>query len=132
MRIKRCHRRVSMVHVHSLSNAWQMVCAAKRIVRRRTYGKPPGGHPSSMNPKAKIGKARQAGEGPPIRMSAEGELRRELAQLAEWLVAQGLDLKSDAPHADEGSRDRLYWRYGYFAGLKQALAMLTPGGATAH
>jgi len=33
---------------------------------------------------------------------------------------------------DEGSRDRLYWRYGYFVGLKHALALLTNRGATVH
>lgn len=53
-------------------------------------------------------------------------------ELGEWLAAQGLDLRADQAHADEGSRDRLYWRYGYFIGLKQALALLTNRGATVH
>lgn len=57
-------------------------------------------------------------------MSAEAALQREIAALAEWLAAQGLDLRADEAHADEGSRDRLYWRYGYFAGLKQASTSL--------
>jgi len=47
--------------------------------------------------------------------SAEALVGRELAALGEWLAAQGLDLRSDTAHADE-SRDRLYWRYGYFVG----------------
>jgi len=59
-------------------------------------------------------------------------LDNEIAALGEWLAAQGLDLRSDTAHADEGSRDRLYWRYGYFAGLKHAQALLTTHGATLH
>jgi hypothetical protein len=31
-----------------------------------------------------------------------------------------------------GDRPALYWRYGYFVGLKQALALLTHRGATLH
>ena len=63
--------------------------------------------------------------------SAEAVLYREIAELGKWLAAQGLDLREDHPHY-KGSRDRLYWRYGYFVGLKQALALLTSGGATVH
>jgi hypothetical protein len=64
--------------------------------------------------------------------SAEVLLEGEIAELREWLAAQGLDLQSDTAHADEGSRDRLYWRYGYFIGLKHAQAMLTSRGASLH
>jgi hypothetical protein len=65
-------------------------------------------------------------------VSAETALQGEIAALGEWLAAQGLDLRGDKAHADEGSRDRLYWRYGYFAGLRQALTMLANRGATLH
>ena len=64
--------------------------------------------------------------------SAEAVLYREIAELELWLAGQGLDVRDDHAHADEGSRDRLYWRYGYFVGLKHALALLTSGGATVH
>jgi hypothetical protein len=65
-------------------------------------------------------------------VSAEAALQGEIAALGQWLAAQGLDLRADKAHADEGSRDRLYWRYGYFAGLKQALTMLANRAATLH
>jgi len=65
-------------------------------------------------------------------MSAEAALQGEIAALGEWLASQGLDLRGDKAHTDEGSRDRLYWRYGYFAGLKQALTMLANRAATLH
>ena len=65
-------------------------------------------------------------------MSAEAALHREIVELAEWLAAQGLDPRGEHAHAHEGSRDQLYWRYGYFIGLKQALATLTNRGATVH
>jgi hypothetical protein len=63
---------------------------------------------------------------------AEALLDNEIAALREWLAAQGLDLQGDTAHADEGSRDRLYWHYGYFMGLKHAQALLTSRGSTLH
>ena len=57
-------------------------------------------------------------------------LRGEMAALAEWLGAQGLDVQVENAHQDEGSRDRLYWRYGYFVGLKRAIALLVGERAT--
>ena len=91
-------------------------------MRKRTYGEP-----------ATLQTRRMKRETTPLALgaSAEAVLYREIAELGNWLAAQGLDLKEDHPH-HEGSRDRLYWRYGYFVGLKQALALLTSGGATVH
>ena len=71
-------------------------------------------------------------EGGPNDLSAEAVVHREIAKLGEWLAAQGIDLQNDHAHADEGSRDRLYLRYGYFMGLKHALALLTNRGETLH
>lgn len=67
----------------------------------------------------------------PTDVSPEAALHREIAKLGEWLEAQGIDLGRDA-HAHAGSRDRLYWRYGYFIGLKQAMALLTSRDSTLH
>lgn len=58
----------------------------------------------------------------------EPGLEGEVAALGAWLTAQGLDVRHENGHQDEGSRDRLYWRYGYFEGLKRALAMLAGNG----
>ncbi|HYL88298.1 MAG TPA: hypothetical protein VEU32_05970 [Burkholderiales bacterium] len=67
-----------------------------------------------------------------MKTPAEDALQGEIAALGEWLAAQGLDVHGDKSHADDGSRDRLYWRYGYFTGLKHALAMLANCSATPH
>ena len=67
----------------------------------------------------------------PIDLSAKAVITRQIAQLSQWLSSQGLDPQNDA-HTDEGSRDRLYLRYGVLIGLKQALALLTSGGGTLH
>ena len=67
-----------------------------------------------------------------IHLSAVAVLKHEIAKLSEWLTAQGLDPQNEYAHADEGSRDRLYLRYGLFIGLKQALALLTNQGQTVH
>jgi hypothetical protein len=71
-------------------------------------------------------------EGSPNELSAEALVDREIRKLGQWLAAQGIDLQNEHAHADEGSRDRLYLRYGYFMGLKNALAMLTNRGNTLH
>ncbi len=71
-------------------------------------------------------------EGGPNDLSAEAMVQRELAKLGEWLAAQGIELQKEHAHAGEGSRDRLYLRYGYFMGLKNALALLTSRGETLH
>ena len=71
-------------------------------------------------------------ESGPNDVSAEAVVHREIAMLGEWLAAQGIDLQNEHAHADEGSRDRLYLRYGYFMGLKHALALLTSRGETLH
>jgi hypothetical protein len=65
-------------------------------------------------------------------ISPEGALDREIAELGEWLAAQGLDLRGDHAPTRGGTRDRLYWRYGYFIGLQRALAKLTNRGTTLH
>ena len=76
--------------------------------------------------------ASQCDESRPDDPSAEALVRREIGKLGAWLAAQGIELESEHVHADEGSRDRLYLRYGYFMGLKQALALLTSRGKTLH
>jgi hypothetical protein len=62
----------------------------------------------------------------------EDELKREIAELAVWLAAQGLDVRTEHSRMDADSRDRLYWEYGYYSGMRRALAMLTNCGATTH
>ena len=64
--------------------------------------------------------------------SAEAALRREIAKLRQWLVAHGIDPQTDHANVHQGSRDRLYLRYGLFIGLKQALELLTGRGQTVH
>jgi len=68
----------------------------------------------------------------PLEMSAETAIREEIAQIGSWLLMQGIDPQDPRDEAHEGSRDRLYWRYGYFMGLKQALAMLSSHGEVLH
>ena len=77
-----------------------------------------------------LGSERQ--DDPP--MSAADALHRRIVVLGAWLASQGLDpdLESDQAHIDEGSRDRLYFHFGYYAGLKKALAMLTASDGTIH
>ena len=68
----------------------------------------------------------------PTEMSVEAALQRELMELGEWLTAQGFDPRGNGAHANADSRDQLYCHYGYFIGMRHALAMLTTRGATVH
>lgn len=73
-----------------------------------------------------------AGEHRLAQLSAESTVRSEMVRLAAWLADQGLDPHDESVDADAGSRDRLYWRFGYFVGLKRALAALTGSDAAHH
>jgi hypothetical protein len=73
-----------------------------------------------------------SGQANPIEITAETAINEEIAELGRWLTAQGINLGDPRDRAHEGSRDRLYWHYGYFMGLKQALSMLSSRGATVH
>lgn len=76
--------------------------------------------------------AADAGELRLAELSAASTIRAEIARLAAWLAEQGLDPHDESLDADAGTRDRLYWRFGYFNGLKQALAALTGGDVVRH
>jgi hypothetical protein len=64
--------------------------------------------------------------------TAENAIRSEMTELATWLADHGLDPREEGIPTDVGSRDRLYWRSGYFTGLKLALEALTGSGFTRH
>lgn len=52
-------------------------------------------------------------------------VRRRIAELETWLRQQGVDVRKEQSHLDEGSRERLYWHYGYLVGLRDALNATT-------
>jgi hypothetical protein len=64
--------------------------------------------------------------------SAENAIRSEMTELEAWLSDHGLDPRGEPIPAYVGSRDRLYWRFGYFTGLKLALEALTGSSFTRH
>jgi hypothetical protein len=64
--------------------------------------------------------------------TVENAIRSEMTQLAAWLADHGLDPRDEGIPTDIGSRDHLYWRSGYFTGLKLALEALTGSGFTRH
>jgi hypothetical protein len=62
-------------------------------------------------------------------MDSEAAIHRRIAELEEWLKRQGVDVKREQAHLDEGSRERLYWHYGYLVGLRDAVKALTKAEA---
>jgi len=66
-----------------------------------------------------------------LQAPAEATLEGEIAALGAWLTARGSTCGAKMRTRTKASRDRLYWRYGYFVGLKRALAMLDAGAQAA-
>lgn len=62
-------------------------------------------------------------------MTSERAIRKRIAELEEWLELQGVEVKKEQAHLDEGSRERLYWHFGYLVGLRDALKALTTSEA---
>lgn len=58
-------------------------------------------------------------------MNSEDAIHRRIAELEAWLKTQGVDVKREQAHLDVGSRERLYWHYGYLVGLRDAVNALT-------
>ncbi len=58
-------------------------------------------------------------------MDAKDAIRRRIEGLEDWLKAQGVDVKQEQSHLDLGTRERLYWHYGYLVGLRDSLSALT-------
>lgn len=62
-------------------------------------------------------------------MTSERAIRKRISDLESWLKMQGVDVKREQAHLDEGSRERLYWHYGYLVGLRDAVNALTSSEA---
>ena len=56
--------------------------------------------------------------------SAEDRLRRRIAGIDAWLREQGVDVKQEQAHTQEGTKERLYWHYGYMVALRDVLKLL--------
>lgn len=54
-------------------------------------------------------------------MSKTESIYDRIAGLETWLTEQGVDVKQEQSHLQEGSRERLYWHYGYLVGLRDAM-----------
>lgn len=46
------------------------------------------------------------------------EIEMRIAALEQWLNKQEIDARAEQAHLEEGSRERLYWHYGYLVALK--------------
>ncbi len=44
--------------------------------------------------------------------------------LREWLVENGQECFAEQAHLNEGSRERVYWHYGYLVALRDVLNLL--------
>lgn len=66
-------------------------------------------------------------------MDSEDAIRRRIDDLEAWLRAQGVDVREEQTHLDEGTRERLYWHYGYLIGLRDAMdALVKAKGLPLH
>lgn len=55
-------------------------------------------------------------------------IERRIRNMSDWLKEKGPDCVAEQAHLDEGSRERIYWHYGYLVALKDVLKMLERTG----
>jgi len=56
-------------------------------------------------------------------------IERRIRNLSIWMREHGPDAVEEQAHLREGTRERLYWHYGYLVALKDALQLLERGRA---
>ena len=54
-------------------------------------------------------------------------VRERIAGLEDYFARQKVDVKAEQSHLNEGSREGLYWHYGYMMALKDMLRVLGDG-----
>ena len=52
-------------------------------------------------------------------------IERRAADIREWLQKNAPDCLVEQRHLEEGSRERVYWHYGYMVALRDVLRFLT-------
>jgi hypothetical protein len=57
------------------------------------------------------------------------DLRNRIATLTRWLDKHCPDCETEKAHLGEGSREQVYWNYGYLVALRDMLRKL--GGTRA-
>lgn len=48
-----------------------------------------------------------------------------IAVMEEWMRQYGTSALHEQRHLDRGSKERMYWNYGYLMALREALALVT-------
>lgn len=56
-------------------------------------------------------------------------IEQRIRNMTAWLKENGPDCVTEQAHLDEGSRERVYWHYGYMVALRDALKLLAHPGA---
>ena len=56
-----------------------------------------------------------------LRVKQKREIVRRVRELDRWLDEQDVDVRIEQKHLDEGTRERIYWHYGYMVALRDAL-----------
>ena len=54
-------------------------------------------------------------------MSKTESIYERMEKLEAWLAEQGVNVKEEQAHLNGGSREQLYWHYGYLIGLRDAM-----------
>lgn len=52
-------------------------------------------------------------------------LEKRVKDLQDWLKENAPEVFAQQKHLDEGSQERVYWHYGYFAAVRDIYRLLT-------
>jgi hypothetical protein len=67
----------------------------------------------------------------PMEVCHQDIIRERISKLEEWLAQVGVDCDVEQAHLEPGSRERIYWHYGYLSSLRDVLKLLD-APASAH
>jgi len=59
-------------------------------------------------------------------------MQQRIEGIEEYLRRQKIDVKHEQGHLDEGSRESLYWHYGYLMALKDIRSQSLMGDGNVH
>ena len=60
------------------------------------------------------------------------DLRTRIATLTRWLDRHCPDCETEQAHRQDGSREQMYWNYGYLAALRDLVRKITGGTPRAN
>lgn len=60
------------------------------------------------------------------------DIENRIEKLEDWIKEDGKGCKKEQAHLIKGSKERIYWHFGYLIALKDVLKLLLKGSFKPH